>query len=730
MMDYSAASPPGTQTPVTGVPPRLGTPVPGTTGGLPAQQGLNVSANPMAQQLQSQGRGDDKMLVHMTPGEVGGLQQLAMAHGGSLTINPQTGLPEAGFLSKLLPTLIGFGLNFIPGVGPLLAAGITAAGATAVTGDLQKGLTAGLQAFGGAGLSGALAPGATASLAAKTAAPSVTAGGAGAVTPASTATMIPRSLSPAVTGVGGSALGPLAGGAINPALGTAAQQAATKAPGFLGRFAAETSLGQTGLLGKALPMVAGSSVLGAVSDATQPKLRKYNPDEEGKSTYAGPYVPGKRELQIQPYEEMMRTGGAERQMFTPSNPLPGFRPASSLDEEERAAYGFADGGLAELPASRDFQATMDYFNAQNPGAITASMYPVAAEMPTRETMYNFKPPVAGPATPTQPNIGGPGMGMIGMPDLSNIDLNNILAQIGYVPKDGSPATTPVPGRDIASAPTTDLYRGGIEIPAATSFNPSMPSVGGGTGGLETLTPSLNIQPPSQLYDIPAPQVMGIEEPSRFSPSAPQFDIAAPPAMGIEEPSRFSPMAPPIMGIEEPSRFSPSAPQMEIPSQLVSTSPEYDLRDLIAMSPAMPSESIYDMRYGRDMEMDEFARGGVVHMKPGSFVFSARETAEFAGGDTQSGQNELKKLGGIPIRGPGDGTSDSIKASIGGKQEARLANGEVLFPPKAVRRIGGGTDKKAEERGTKKLYALMRKAEQSRKNAPRGADGIKLRKGLA
>lgn len=679
MMDYSAASPPGTQTPVTGVPPRLGTPVPGTTGGLPTQQGLNVSANPMAQQLQSQGRGDDKMLVHMTPGEVGGLQQLAMAHGGSLTINPQTGLPEAGFLSKLLPTLIGFGLNFIPGVGPLLAAGITAAGATAVTGDLQKGLTAGLQAFGGAGLSGALAPGATAGLsAAKAAAPSVATGTAAASAPAT------GMLSPAVTGVGGSALGPLAGGAINPALGTAAQQAATKAPGFLGRFAAETSLGQTGLLGKALPMVAGSSVLGAVSDATQPKLRKYNPDEEGKSTYAGPYVPGKREVQIQPYEEMMRTGGAERQMFTPSNPMPGFRPVSALDIDERAEYGFADGGLAELPASRDFQATMDYFNAQNPGAITASMYPVAAEMPTRETMYNFKPPVAGPATPTQPNIGGPGTGMIGMPDLSNIDLNNILAQIGYVPKDGSPATTPVPGRDIASAPTTDLYRGGIEIPAPNVIsNPMMP--GRGNDGLETLTPSLNIQPPSQLYDIPAPQVMGIEEPSRFSPSAPQFDT---------------------------------------PSQLESAPVSFDYRDF-APTPAYAPESIYDMRYGRGMEMDEFARGGEVNMRDGAFVVDARTVSELGNGSSNAGMELLARMGGKPLHGPGDGVSDSIPARIGGKQEARVARDEVIFPPEAVKRLGKGSEAK----GTAKLYALMDKAHKARKKAKRGED-TKVRKGLA
>ena len=60
-----------------------------------------MSLHDLANQVQSAGRNDDKVLVHMTPGEVNGLQSLAMAHGGSLTINPQTGLPEANFLKSL-----------------------------------------------------------------------------------------------------------------------------------------------------------------------------------------------------------------------------------------------------------------------------------------------------------------------------------------------------------------------------------------------------------------------------------------------------------------------------------------------------------------------------------------------------------------------------------------------------------------------------------------------------
>jgi hypothetical protein len=122
-----------------------------------------MSLHNLAQHLQSAGRGDDKILVHMTPKEVGGLQSLAMAHGGSLSINPDTGLPEAGILSKLLPTVLGFALGpagmgvTIGGLSSAASAGlISGAIGTLATGSLSKGISAGLGAYGGASLSGAL----------------------------------------------------------------------------------------------------------------------------------------------------------------------------------------------------------------------------------------------------------------------------------------------------------------------------------------------------------------------------------------------------------------------------------------------------------------------------------------------------------------------------------------------------------------------------------------------
>jgi len=116
-----------------------------------------MSLETAAKHLASKGRGPDTQLVHMSLGELNSLQELAKAHGGSLSINPDTGLPEAGFLSSILPTIIGAGLSFVPGVGPLMAAGLVGGGTALATGNLGKGLMAGLGAFGGAGLGAGLA---------------------------------------------------------------------------------------------------------------------------------------------------------------------------------------------------------------------------------------------------------------------------------------------------------------------------------------------------------------------------------------------------------------------------------------------------------------------------------------------------------------------------------------------------------------------------------------------
>jgi hypothetical protein len=152
-----------------------------------------MSLQHAAQHLAAQGRGPDTTLVHMSKGEVKSLNDIAMAHGGQLTINPQTGLPEAGFLSSILPMVAGAALTGLTGglINPMTAGLLVGGGTAALTGDIRKGLMAGLGAYGGAGIGSALATSGT-QAAAQAATPSVSLAETAATTPAATPVAIPQ----------------------------------------------------------------------------------------------------------------------------------------------------------------------------------------------------------------------------------------------------------------------------------------------------------------------------------------------------------------------------------------------------------------------------------------------------------------------------------------------------------------------------------------------------------
>jgi len=124
-----------------------------------------MSLHTLAQNMAAYGRGADTMLMHVAPDEVARLQQAAQAQGGSLTINPHTGLPEADFFSDIWKTikpvaapLAGAALTYLSGgaLSPLTAGLITGGVGALATGSLQKGLIAGLGAYGGASIGSAL----------------------------------------------------------------------------------------------------------------------------------------------------------------------------------------------------------------------------------------------------------------------------------------------------------------------------------------------------------------------------------------------------------------------------------------------------------------------------------------------------------------------------------------------------------------------------------------------
>jgi len=62
-----------------------------------------------------------------------------------------------------------------------------------------------------------------------------------------------------------------------------------------------------------------------------------------------------------------------------------------------------------------------------------------------------------------------------------------------------------------------------------------------------------------------------------------------------------------------------------------------------------------------------------------------------------------------LSGGGDGMSDDIPATINGKQEARLADGEFVIPADVVSHLGNGSSKA----GAKQLYSMMDKVRTAR-----------------
>lgn len=75
------------------------------------------------------------------------------------------------------------------------------------------------------------------------------------------------------------------------------------------------------------------------------------------------------------------------------------------------------------------------------------------------------------------------------------------------------------------------------------------------------------------------------------------------------------------------------------------------------------------------------------------------------------------VGGKLLHGPGDGVSDSIPATIGGTQPARLARGEFVVDARTVSELGNGST----EAGAEKLYKMMERVHGARKKAGRGKD---------
>lgn len=99
---------------------------------------------------------------------------------------------------------------------------------------------------------------------------------------------------------------------------------------------------------------------------------------------------------------------------------------------------------------------------------------------------------------------------------------------------------------------------------------------------------------------------------------------------------------------------------------------------------------------------EAASGGIMHSSLGGYA---------AGGNPRL------------LKGPGDGMSDNIPATINGRQPARLADGEFVIPADVVSHLGNGST----EAGAKQLHAMMDKVRSARTGNKKQGKQIKPQK---
>jgi len=624
-----------------------------------------------AEHLKRHGRGPDTELIHMSKKEIKGLQELALAHGGSLTINPHTGLPEAGFLENLLPTIIGVGLSVASGgaLTPLMAAGITGAGYGIATGDLNKGLMAGLGAYGGAGLGAGL----------------TSAGTAAAQATADTATSTLANQAGQAAGQEAMNLGAQQG------LDTAGQEAFKRVaideagsaiPRTMASTPAATDIGgnltQAGQGFKSLSGTAGrDAFMSGMAD---------------KAPYATPALGFSAVNAASPQPKVPGTPGPDQY----DKRLAGYKLADNYKAYEAprpnpyysAQYqNYAAGGITGMPPRTNFA-------DPSQSMMGTSQY----DMPTDPMSGNIANRMAeGGVTgggqmqlnvPINIGEGGGGTGGFG----GGGGYGGYSSGAGYAPPGG-----PQGG---SAGSLGSLLKGAQQVKETSPLGPqaqgaqmnmqeNAQSAQGMSNDVNGFTPIQTNQGTllagqflQGLSGLPQDQQKAGG--AMFNP----FDMQAQSNNAYAQPQ-------PILGMAKGGYLSSSA---GIPDTGIYSDSDLVTRGEQALGASQAKNKQLYKRAG--LKYVEGPKSGIEKLGGG---FS--ETGAGGGLSHLGGYSD----GGRMLKGPGDGMSDDIPAMIGKKQPARLADGEFVIPADVVSHLGNGST----DAGAKKLYSMMGKVRKAR-----------------
>jgi len=589
-----------------------------------------------AKGLASLGRHGDSMLVHMSPHEVAGLNYLAKKQGTKLTVNPETGLPEAfslgGLFSSVLPMFAG---AMFPGAGfamePLLAGALTGGVLAGVKGEnpLMGGIMGGLGGMSGSNLAFGLG---------NMAAPS------------------------ALKGVGPEAFA--TEGAAN--MGNI---------GMANTFntGAGTALGQAGTYSQAI-----------------------NPAQ-----YTG--------------VESMMANPVVRNAVQATQQAGGILPnTGSFMDKELTALSNARAGAGDLITGQ-------------PGAFDNFKNAFIDPKTGTGALTNFQA-----ATKIGMPIGGALLGGLEPSDLYGepINMDEAKKKQAYDPNRSLNLSGDTGLRLYADGGT--VATGGIRDLYGTTDNPEIsppPSNGYGLGRLNEL---------GNQQSLTQAQTLGyaMGGPVSFADGG---DSNKEDAMGLPSLSPDMSMDPnagagnlamlqSVMGAMQPMQGSTTA-QGQMPDQSndsLIAKVTANLRTDPNYQPTNPIEAaIVKQIKGNDpMQQGEPSLQGLGSIAPSQPMAPSYSPSVAMGPTYFAGMNAPRGMArGGYLDGAGDGMSDSIPATIEGKQPARLADGEFVIPADVVSHMGNGSSKA----GSQRLYSMLDKVRKARTGTKKQGKQIKPEK---
>jgi len=626
-----------------------------------------------AKHLEAHGRGDDSHLVHMTTGELGALQKLANAHGGSLTVNPHTGLPEAGFLSSLLPTVAGIGIGMLTG-DPLIAAGIVGGADYAITGSLGQGLMAGLGAWGGASFGGDVASFG----AAPVTDPSIASSGipAGIDTTGMTQEQLDNlkalyntpgtQTASAATGVTNTAANanPFVKGTEGGYSWDQFSSGAKDAFNNPSQFLAQPGAKMATLSAFGGPLMAGLSAVNQPATAptqstnSNPMGLKINPP------WTGPTVPA----QPNPYYQAHYRNYVQN----PYNPA----TESAADGGLMGVNRYADEGMTTDDSEPQISASQKYNAIQDIQKGAAMMSTPKPEMSSYHASFHTDP----------------GVYLLNNTDYANtnplalMSKSHVKQAAGLSPVMTLGDITTDPAM-VAQQQIEQQQQRPVAVKEGGLMEPINYASGGQTSNTNTASPVNYLVPNSGIYNGTSnnSSMMGK---GKGTPSYAQYGYGStqtPDGYVLNPnfhpgalPSQYNPMST-SQFIKSPQSFAQmmTAKGKGSPAKATVNTPTP------TPAPAVVDNHIYIPQYAHGGNVD-YSMGGLGSL--GSY-----------------------SDGGQLLKGPGDGVSDSIPASIGEHQPARLAEGEFVVPARIVSELGNGST----DAGAKRLYAMMDRIKEKR-----------------